>query len=89
MSEDQTREQIYDEQIAPLVAQFIEICQKHDIPVLASFQLAVETEIEGPLVCTTALLPEWACENLHDAADIIYGDDDYAVRMIITMKDVQ
>ena len=30
-------EKIYDEQISPLMAQIIEICKKHKIPMLATF----------------------------------------------------
>jgi hypothetical protein len=42
-------EAIYDEQIAPLMAQIIAICQEHQIPMVVTF----EYEPEG--YCTTAL----------------------------------
>lgn len=33
-------EQVYDEQIAPLMKQIIEICQQHRLPMLATFAYA-------------------------------------------------
>jgi hypothetical protein len=33
-----SKEQIYDEQISPLMQQIIEICKEHEIPVFADFQ---------------------------------------------------
>jgi hypothetical protein len=43
-------EKVYDEQISPLMAQIIEICQQHKIPMVASFQYATEEN------CSTVLL---------------------------------
>lgn len=39
-NEDFDQEQVYDEQIAPLMAQIIGICREHSIPFLASFNYA-------------------------------------------------
>ena len=43
------REIVYDEQIAPLVAQIIAIAKRSDIPMLANFRL------DGDIACTTAI----------------------------------
>ena len=37
MTHDYDLEAVYDEQIAPLMAQVIELCQEHQLPVIASF----------------------------------------------------
>jgi hypothetical protein len=47
-----TKEQVYDERISPLVAQIIAICKEAGIPVHASFAL------DGDLACTTHVFPE-------------------------------
>lgn len=56
------KEQIYDNQISPLMRQIIEICQANGIAMMASFDIAHDGE--GPngddcsaLVCST-LLPD-------------------------------
>ncbi len=49
-----TKEEIYDEQINPLMAQIIAICQEHKIAMLADF--AVPNNEDNGLQCTTALL---------------------------------
>lgn len=36
------KESIYDEQIAPLMAQLLEICQREGIPMFASFQYSAD-----------------------------------------------
>jgi len=48
------KEQIYDEQIAPLMAQIIAICTEHQIPTLASFAYRRDSHGEYDH-CTTAL----------------------------------
>jgi hypothetical protein len=45
-------EQVYDKKIAPLMAQIIEICQKHKMPFGAQFTYA-NLEDEGEKVCST------------------------------------
>jgi len=40
------REAVYDEKIAPLMKQIIDICKAHKVPVVASFDLSDE-EHEG------------------------------------------
>jgi len=48
---EKTHENIYDEDVAPLMTRIIEICQKHKIPMFASFLLEPETD----MYCTTHL----------------------------------
>lgn len=50
------KEEIYDSQIAPLMAQIIAICKANKIAMLADFAIGHEKD-EG-LKCTTALLDD-------------------------------
>lgn len=68
-----SKEQIYDEQINPLVAQIIEICKKHDISFVFSAQLTTDEEDEdGAMFCSTFHLADDAHSCLKEAASIIY-----------------
>ena len=49
-----TKEDVYDEQISPLMAQIIAICKEHRIPLVAQFNYANEPD-DGPRFCTTVL----------------------------------
>jgi len=48
-----TKENVYDEQISPLVHQIINICKEHNIALLLSAQL--QDEDDETLYCTTIL----------------------------------
>ena len=48
------KEQVYDEQIAPLMTQIIEICEKNNIGMLADFEIPND---EDPDLCCTTGLP--------------------------------
>lgn len=48
-------EKVYDDEISPLMAQIIEICKKHNMPMVASFQHQVSEE-HGIGWCTTILV---------------------------------
>lgn len=50
------KEEVYDTQINPLVAQIIEICEKNGISFISSF--CIPTEVDPDLVCTTILPDE-------------------------------
>lgn len=50
------KEQIYDERIAPLMAQILDICKAHKIAMVASFAIPI-AEYSG-LRCTSALLED-------------------------------
>lgn len=46
-------ESVYDEQIAPLMTQLIEICAKHKLPMFATFLYANDPDGDGAGICTT------------------------------------
>ena len=48
----ENKEKVYDEQIAPLMAQIIEICKREEIPMFADFQYA---DLD---YCTTFIYPD-------------------------------
>lgn len=50
-------EDVYDEEIAPLMAKIIEICHSHKLPMVASFHYALRDEDDESL-CTTTLTYE-------------------------------
>lgn len=47
------KEQVYDEQIAPLMTQIIEICEKNNIGMLADFE--IPNDEDSDLCCTSGL----------------------------------
>lgn len=49
------KEQAYDEQISPLMAQIVELCRKHGIAMLASFAIPSE---DGSSMCWATCLPD-------------------------------
>lgn len=51
-----TKEAVYDEQIAPLMARIIAICKEHEIPLACSFQYEND-EDNGEGLCATVLAP--------------------------------
>ena len=48
------KESIYDDEIHPLMAKIIDICQRERIPMAAIFDIKDDGE-EGPLLCTTII----------------------------------
>jgi len=54
----ESKEKIYDDQIAPLMEQIIEICKKEEIPMFADFQYN-DTDF-----CTTCIYPEIEGRNV-------------------------
>ncbi len=67
-----TREEIYDNEISPLVAQIITICKKHDIPVICDFQLDDDRSAEDAgFRCTTHIVPKDAMPNMLEAQRIL------------------
>jgi hypothetical protein len=80
-----TKEQVYDEQINPLMAQIIKICDEHNIPFVFSAQLTTDEEDEdGAMLCTSCNLPDDAHPCLKEAASIIYLQRPKTLSMIIT-----
>ena len=48
------KEDVYDDQISPLMREIINICNEHGIPMIASFTYEV-CEDRGPCRCTTLI----------------------------------
>lgn len=64
---------VYDEQINPLMAQIIKICNEHNMPFVASFQYG-HSEEEGAAFCSSAMLPlkqRPVADELQQAFEII------------------
>lgn len=81
-----TKEQIYDEQISPLMDQIIEICQKHKIANVCSF--ALEDENGEELFCTTAMLADEfdPPEHYKKALAVLYPPQRTATAMMTVTK---
>ena len=81
------REDIYDNEINPLMAKIIAICDAHDIPMVASFQInddrgAAEEDV---LMCTPVLTyGEHVDGNLKRASAEIYRRPTFAAFTITT-----
>lgn len=79
------KEQIYDQQIAPLVEQIINICKEHGIAMLADFVLP--TPDEPDLRCTTMLEDESRqVDPRHHMALNILGINTSTMTMTITSE---
>ena len=88
MAERFDKEAVYDTEIYPLMGQIIEICQREQIPMAASFHLRDEDEdAEEPdsLECTTANTTyENTPQQLKDAVKAIYRPDSQAFAITVT-----
>jgi len=49
-------EQVYDDQIAPLMTQIIDICKANKLPLFATFLYGHDPDNGGGQLCTTSLL---------------------------------
>jgi hypothetical protein len=52
-----SKEEIYDNEISPLMTKIIAICKKHKIAMLADFKIGDDEE-QGSFHCSTALLTD-------------------------------
>lgn len=77
------KEQIYDEQIAPLLTQIIEICQQNGIAMVASFDIAHEGA--PGLRCTSHLPDENGNYTFARAARILYPPE--TAPLMLTTRD--
>lgn len=70
------REDVYDNQISPLMTEIIRICKEHDIPMVASFQYNDDRPDGEAMLCTTVILnqKDAATPALHDAAAALRRD---------------
>lgn len=64
------KEQVYDEEIHPLVNQILALCQQHEIQFLTSFMLEVN-DTEGDMLATTYLKGSEQNDQLTRAKDAI------------------
>ena len=62
-----TREDIYDNEVSPLMKQVLEICKRAEIPLVASFRIDDGTEGDEPLFCTS-ILPDDTSEHMQALA---------------------
>ncbi|MDO7908448.1 hypothetical protein Q5741_18770 [Paenibacillus sp. JX-17] len=61
------KEEIYDNEIAPLMKQIIEICKREQLPMTAQFYLKEQAEDTGdPMYCSTVIVP--AKSEMNDEA---------------------
>lgn len=79
------KEEIYDEQISPLMRRIIEVCKEHGIAMMADF--AIPTEEDEGLRCTT-LLPDQTGENdpLHRDCNAHISRGGRATPMMLTTE---
>ncbi|WP_223530602.1 hypothetical protein [Pseudomonas sp. GL-R-19] len=82
-----TKENVYDEQISPLVHKIIAICKEYEIALLLSAQLEDEDERE---LFRTTILPgtdEVSCEKFVHALNVIRPPSRPAMHMTTTHAD--
>jgi hypothetical protein len=91
------KEKVYDDEIAPLMKQIIEICKREQLPMVMQFFLQEErkdAEYEGqPMYCTTNIIPakkemnEEAYEQLIYVAEAMkYGPNGKPFVMAATIR---
>lgn len=69
---NETKEDVYDREIAPLMSQIIEICGRAGIAIIADFELDPRNgDAEDPLFCTTVIVPPTACTRMRMAAALL------------------
>lgn len=81
------KEQIYDNDIAPLMSQIITICKTHKIAMIADF--AIGHEDDEDLTCTTALLGD-NCnppETMRRALTLLKPEKQTGMTMITVTKE--
>ncbi len=84
------KEQIYDEQISPLMTDIIAVCKKHKIAFVASF--AIPNDEDNDLRCTTALFEsrDKSTEDVEDfrkACSILRGERQSPMMMTVDHGD--
>lgn len=52
------KESVYDERIAPLMQEIIQVCKDEKLPMVAQFYLQESDKYgDGPMYCTTTVVP--------------------------------
>lgn len=82
-----TKEEVYENEISPLMNEIINICQKHKIANLCSFHYG--NDVDGdPLLCTSAAIggdyPQVPC--LTSALDRLFNDNSSSEPMMMTIE---
>ena len=82
-------EAVYDEQINPLMKQIIDICKKHDLPFVASFQYSSNGKDDNNF-CSTAVLPDKkrpVAQELNEMYGILTGVGRRGPALNLTVRD--
>ncbi len=81
------KEKVYDEEIFPLITKVVEICQKHEIPMVASFTYKAYSESTDR--CTTILNGfKGRFEPIYQAAHAMFRSPERrSLSIMITKKD--
>ena len=79
-----TKEEIYDEQISPLMTQIIAICKEHKIANVCSFSL----DLDEGLCCTTCMTQDEfePPEKFRECVKLLYGENQGSPLMM-TVRD--
>lgn len=68
----ESKECVYDREIAPLMTRIIQICERAGIAMAADFELDPQNgDTEDPLLCTTIVVPETACTRIKTVAALL------------------
>ena len=68
------KEYVYDQEIAPLVSQIIEVCKSNDIPMVASFCYGL-SDNDAEDLCTTFITQSdgWVPESFEDCRKRLFS----------------
>ena len=89
MEETYDLEAVYDNEISPLMAQIIEICEAHRIPMLATFAYE-QSEERGTGLCTLCMTFEGRRPSrIIDASFVIKPPDDAEMLASLIMEEGQ
>ena len=82
------KEAIYDDQIAHLMGQIIAVCNRHQIPLVADFDLGLDENEGNHLHCTTVIQLEHEGPDgrLKRMSEIAYPPESNGVTMV-TVRD--
>ncbi|MCP1124529.1 hypothetical protein NKR74_14655 [Bacillus sp. 3103sda1] len=89
------KEKVYDDEIAPLMQQILEICKREELPMVAQFYLAEESPYSDavqPLYCSSVIVPgkrneEEGIQQLQSIAQIMkYGTNGPPVVMTAMIR---
>ena len=77
-----TKEEIYDEQISPLMRQIIALCKEHKIANVCTFSL----DLEKGLCCTTVMTGDEfdSPQKFKDCVKLLYPKPQVMTTMVVT-----